>query len=568
MKLATVTIAVFVFFTIAAALVSAQPSTGRYELTKLSYRINENRSVNIQMQFTLFNTTPNRVINSVPWTIPAPTVKSVNVWPLPAKLEKVENGGASVTIWIKFEGGLGIGKRLTYFVSCIADGLVPGSGPEYKGQFGSRGDGKLEHENYIVVVQGPEGTRLFLTKPQAQEVENELPTIMYETQLGADEDFGGIQARFYSQPAYYKLILIERLTNESTKHINNVQLDIMLFTEEAGWQFSALSASSLPIKTMYIDEENNWHGVFDVGEISPSATKELQLELIYEVDVYDPWISENDVGGLSEASWLAAYLEPDDNWESDHPLIVQAATLAVGGETNAYFVGQKIVEFVVDRLNYQIQTTRHGALWAYQTRVGDCSEYTDLSIALARAAGLPARAMYGWGYSEDNFIGHAWVEFYLPNKGWQPADPTWAETSGNYFVKLDPIHLTRNVRGLSSSESGLTFSYRGAAPEFKENVNLLVLTASGAAQEYISAAEYAIEVAEKLLADSSSENLSVKLQLAQQNLEQAQTAGDENQKILYAKQSIENANEIISSPSASPQRKRDFSSIGMHCCLS
>jgi len=537
----------------------AQPSSTYYESVELSYTINADRTLNAHEKYVIYNSSTQTYIYTISHQIPTEETDDINVWSDAEILDNYfEKIAEKTTITIRFK--LGGRKRLTYHISYIADNLVSGAGPIYEGKFGGiiLSPQNFSRKKHIVEIQGLAGSKLFLTNPDAQILGSDPPTVRYETSIDAPGSFDGLEVQFCTQPTYYKLTLTERLTNQSTDKIDDMRLDITLFTEEASWQFAALVSSSHQMKTMYVDNENNWHGVFEVGEISPGATKELQLELIYEIDVYDPRISENDVGELSEASWLAAYLEPDNKWESDHPLIVQAATSAVNGETNAYLAGQKIVEFVVDRLNYQTQTTRHGALWAYLNRSGDCSEYTDLSIALARAAGLPARAMYGWGYSENNLGGHAWVEFYLPNKGWQPADPTWAEAFGDHFAKLNPIHLTRGIRGLNSSESGLTFAYRGASPEFKETVNSLILTASGAAQEYISAAEYAIGVAEKLLDSSPSENLSQSLQLAQQNLEQAQTASNENQKILYAKRSIENANEVIHALGKLPEEEAGF----------
>lgn len=544
---------------VTATPANAQPSSTYYELVELSYTINADRTLNAHEKYVVYNSSLRTHTYTITHQIPTEGTDDINVWSDAESLEsEVEKTAEKTTITIRFK--LGGRKRLTYHISYIADNLVSGVGPIYESKFGGiiLGPRDFSHQKHIVEVQGLAGSKLFLTNPDAQILENDPPTVRYETSIDAPGSFEGLKVQFCTQPTYYKLTLTERLTNQSTDKIDDMRLNMILFTKEASWQFAALTSSNYQVKTMYVDNENNWHGVFEVGEISPGATKELQLELIYEIDVYDPRISENDVGALSEASWLTAYLEPDNKWESDHPLIVQAATSAVDGATNAYLAGQKIVEFVVDRLNYQTQTTRHGALWAYLNRIGDCSEYTDLSVALARAAGLPARAMYGWGYSENNLGGHAWVEFYLPNKGWQPADPTWAEAFGDHFAKLNPIHLTRSIRGLNSSESNLTFAYRGAAPKFEETVNSLILTASGAAQKYINAAEYAIGVAEKLLDSSPSEDLSQSLQLAQQNLEQAQTASDETQKILYAKQSVENANEVIQALGNLPEEESGF----------
>ncbi|GAH34066.1 unnamed protein product, partial [marine sediment metagenome] len=41
-------------------------------------------------------------------------------------------------------------------------------------------------------------------------------------------------------------------------------------------------------------------------------------------------------------------------------------------------------------------------------------------------------------------LGHAWVEYYVPNIGWIACDPTWDEV-GDYFNYIDYFHLNLNV---------------------------------------------------------------------------------------------------------------------------
>ena len=51
----------------------------------------------------------------------------------------------------------------------------------------------------------------------------------------------------------------------------------------------------------------------------------------------------------------------------------------------------------------------------------------DRLFSLCRAAGIPARTTGGWRLFGGNFGGHFWAEFFLPNYGWIPVDPTMAD---------------------------------------------------------------------------------------------------------------------------------------------
>ena len=59
---------------------------------------------------------------------------------------------------------------------------------------------------------------------------------------------------------------------------------------------------------------------------------------------------------------------------------------------------------------------------------GKCTDISSLFIALCRAAGVPAREIFGirLGKKAEEDITtwqHCWAEFYLPGYGWVPADP-------------------------------------------------------------------------------------------------------------------------------------------------
>jgi hypothetical protein len=90
-------------------------------------------------------------------------------------------------------------------------------------------------------------------------------------------------------------------------------------------------------------------------------------------------------------------------------------------------------------------------------------EFTDLFVAIARAAGIPAREAIGYAYTNNPDIRplslvldvlHSWPEYYdREHRVWIPVDPTWGNTTGgvNYFDKLDFDHIVFAIHGISST---------------------------------------------------------------------------------------------------------------------
>ena len=74
-------------------------------------------------------------------------------------------------------------------------------------------------------------------------------------------------------------------------------------------------------------------------------------------------------------------------------------------------------------------------------KLGDCTEYAQLFISLARLNGIPAREVSGlaYNYIDDNpmFYGHAWAEVWI-NGRWKEVDPGWNE----FHIDATHIKLT------------------------------------------------------------------------------------------------------------------------------
>jgi hypothetical protein len=85
--------------------------------------------------------------------------------------------------------------------------------------------------------------------------------------------------------------------------------------------------------------------------------------------------------------------------------------------------------WVHDNLDKKLATHLPTASAILERKVGDCTEHTWLFTALARAAGLPARPVYGVAWAGDHdkrFAYHAWAEVDLDGTWWA-VDPTWGE---------------------------------------------------------------------------------------------------------------------------------------------
>ena len=144
---------------------------------------------------------------------------------------------------------------------------------------------------------------------------------------------------------------------------------------------------------------------------------------------------------------LERYLAPEPFIESDAPEIIAEAREALrplAPDVTDRTRAERLVRHVNLLLEKKPTVSLPSAREVLRTKVGDCNEHTALYVALARAAGLPARIAVGIVYMHGAFYYHAWPEVYIregSNRGlWLPVDPTL-----NQFP-ADATHL-RLARG-------------------------------------------------------------------------------------------------------------------------
>jgi len=137
------------------------------------------------------------------------------------------------------------------------------------------------------------------------------------------------------------------------------------------------------------------------------------------------------------------YLGPEPFIESDAPEIVAEAHTAIRGAENSRDRAEKLTRYVNALLDKKPTVSLPSAREVLRTKVGDCNEHTALYVAMARAAGIPARIAVGLVFVHGAFYYHAWPEVYIDQDSrglWLPVDPTL-----NQFP-ADTTHL-RLARG-------------------------------------------------------------------------------------------------------------------------
>ena len=157
-------------------------------------------------------------------------------------------------------------------------------------------------------------------------------------------------------------------------------------------------------------------------------------------------------------SQMRSFLGPEKDIPVNEGNILSQARALTQGSRTVHEAVTVIFNWVVDNFTYDAgrNTPQDGRSVFYNKR-GSCVGYTNLSIAMLRSLGIPARYAHGylppgydWGISKKywgvQITGggyHAWVEAYYPDVGWCFSDLLHSKN----FV--DPFHVLRYTDGIN-----------------------------------------------------------------------------------------------------------------------
>ncbi len=220
------------------------------------------------------------------------------------------------------------------------------------------------------------------------------------------------------------------------------------------------------------DADGNW-----LAQYFLSPSQRINVEVKGKAKIY--LVPKTEPLSSSE---ISNYIKPQPYWESNNSKIKSLA--------KELKTPDAIYNYVVTHLNYDFSRVstnepRLGAVGVLNSPGSAvCLEFTDLFIAISRAAGIPAREIDGFAYTKNtqqrplslvSDILHAWPQYYdFGKKEWISVDPTWGNTTGgvDYFNVLDFDHFAFVVKGLNSSYPVPAGGYKFSRDKNSKDVNV------------------------------------------------------------------------------------------------
>ncbi len=175
----------------------------------------------------------------------------------------------------------------------------------------------------------------------------------------------------------------------------------------------------------------------------------------------------------AKEAMLKRYLEPD-KMVPLNATIAELARTQTEGVTEPIEKARRIYNYVASTMRYDKSGDGWGrgdAMWACDSKRGNCTDFHSVLIGMMRSSGIPARFEIGFPLPESKAQGdisgyHCWAEFYIDGIGWVPVDASEASKNPakrEYFfgaIDADRVMFTygRDIR-LSAEQKGEPLNY-------------------------------------------------------------------------------------------------------------
>lgn len=305
-------------------------------------------------------------------------------------------------------------------------------------------DKEISSQKVTLIVPSVFGEPAFIT-PKPDTATNNPPAANTSNSYGFEALTLGSRAisAVFGTEQYMRFNLIYHLENNSPVK----QGAEIAIPPDTNYQKMVYESIRPEPENVLIDKDGNWLAQYT---LLPGQKLDVSTTGVVK-------ISFNPDGSILNQDMWETYLSSSGYWQVDNAQ-VQALADKLGSAKSVY-------DYVTDYLSYDYNKVltgggRVGALAALNApETAICTEFTDLFVTLARAAGIPARELEGYAFTSNDKLRplsltqdilHAWPEYYdLQTRRWVQVDPTWGDTTGgvDYFNKLDLNHFVFVIHG-------------------------------------------------------------------------------------------------------------------------
>lgn len=252
------------------------------------------------------------------------------------------------------------------------------------------------------------------------------------------------------------------VTNAGPGDAESIPLTVALPRDsEPNQRVLAYDASPAPERT-FNDTHGSRFAVFVIPRLLAGQRFVASFNATLELSNMD--INIKPGAGSTYAGEQDAYLASTSLADSADPVVVAKARALEAPSGDVFDTVWNFYNYIIDSIAYQQLPGEWPASCVIEHGEGGSAELGNVFVALARAAGIPARRLSGWGdpfnTSETltvNRFAHGWAEFYMPGYGWVPADPTWGKAH-----RFDNLARPDDRHVVMTKGEGIHFFERGA----------------------------------------------------------------------------------------------------------